>query len=361
MTARLPSDLLDEVTATRRRWLVTGAAGFIGSHLAETLLALDQEVVGLDNFSTGSRRNVAAVRAAGGKAASRFELIEGDILDQEDCRRACQGVHVVLHQAALASVPRSIEQPHATHAANVTGFLNVLVAARDAGVRRVVYASSSAVYGDSTLLPKVEDHTGEPISPYAASKRADELYGAAFGRCYGLELVGLRYFNIFGARQDPEGAYAAVIPRWVAALLRGEPAAIHGDGETSRDFCPVQNAVQANLRAGLTARGEAIGRVYNVGVGVSTSLNQLFVLLRDLLGEVLGSKLVVKPVYMPRRPGDVLHSHADISKARELLAYDPTHDLMAGLREALPWYASRFAPWRASADCAPTVARGSSS
>jgi UDP-N-acetylglucosamine/UDP-N-acetylgalactosamine 4-epimerase len=322
----------------KRTWLVTGSAGFIGSHLVEKLLLLGDEVVSLDNFATGHRANLREIeRSVGREAWQRHRFIEASIADPDACRAACRGVDIVLHHAALGSVPRSIADPVATHATNVNGFINMLVAARDAGVRRFVYASSSSAYGDHEGLPKVEHVTGAPLSPYAASKVANELYADVFARCYGMETMGLRYFNVFGARQDPEGAYAAVIPRWVRALLTGEAVEVNGDGETSRDFCYVVNVVQANLLAASTSDPRALGQVYNVAVGESATLNQLFELLRRLLG-----KAALKPVYLPFREGDVRHSLADITLARKLLGYAPTHTLASGLAEALPWYATRF-------------------
>ena len=324
------------------RWLVTGSAGFIGSHLLETLLRLDQQVVSLDNFATGHRENLDSVRdAVGDDAWRRHTWIEADITDVAACRRACASVDVVLHEAALGSVPRSLEDPLRTHAANATGFLNMLVASRDAGVKRVVYAASSSTYGDHPGLPKVEDSIGRPLSPYAVTKLIDELYADVFHRCYATTMVGLRYFNVFGSRQDPEGAYAAVIPRWVDAMLRGLPVVIHGDGETTRDFCPVANVVQANLLAATTTRSEALNQVYNVAVGGRMSLNDLYAMLRDLLGDRHPALRNVPPIHDDFRAGDVRHSQADISKASRLLGYYATHDVRSGLREALPWYESR--------------------
>jgi UDP-N-acetylglucosamine 4-epimerase len=322
-----------------RRWLVTGTAGFIGSHLLETLLTLGEEVVSLDNFATGHRRNLDEVRAAVGEPAwQRHSFLEADICDLPSCREACRGVDLVLHQAALGSVPRSIEDPLRTHATNATGFLNLLVAARDAGVRRFVYAASSSTYGDHPALPKVEGTIGRPLSPYAVTKYVDELYADVFGRCYGMETIGLRYFNVFGARQDPTSAYAAVIPRWANAMLRGEPVVINGDGETTRDFCYVKNVVQANLLAAATTNGQAVNQVYNVAYGERTSLNALFGMLRSRLASSDPGLVVPPPVHGDFRPGDVQHSQADISRAKKLLHYQPSHDVAAGLAEAMPWY-----------------------
>jgi UDP-N-acetylglucosamine 4-epimerase len=322
----------------RRTWLVTGSAGFIGSHLVEHLLRNGQQVVSLDNFATGHRANLAEVaQAVGPEAWRRHRFIEATIVDPEACREACRGVDIVLHQAALGSVPRSSADPVPTHQTNVTGFVNMLVAARDAGVQRFVYASSSSIYGDDATLPKVENVTGEPLSPYAASKQANELYASIFARCYGMQTIGMRYFNVFGARQDPEGAYAAVIPRWIRALLRDDAVQVNGDGETSRDFCYIANVVQANLLAALTEEQRAVNQAYNIAVGERTSLNRLL----QLLGSILGTH--PRPTYGPFRDGDVRHSLADISRARRLLGYCPTHTLANGLKDALPWYVSRFA------------------
>jgi UDP-N-acetylglucosamine 4-epimerase len=322
-----------------RRWLITGVAGFIGSHLLETLLELDQQIVGLDNFATGYARNLDEVRDAVGAAAWRkFTFIEGDIRSLADCRRACAGVNAVLHQAALGSVPRSIEDPLATHETNLTGFVNMLVAARDARVARFIYAASSSTYGDHPGLPKVEDAIGRPLSPYAVTKYANELYADVFARCYGVNSIGLRYFNVFGPRQDPEGAYAAVIPKWIAQFIGGEPVCINGDGETSRDFCYVENAVQANLLAATTEDPAALNQIYNVAVAERTTLNELFELERALLREHFPQVRDWRPRYREFREGDVRHSQADISKARKLLGYTPTHRVREGLEEAMGWY-----------------------
>jgi UDP-N-acetylglucosamine 4-epimerase len=342
MRASAPAydDVCSALRARPRNWLVTGAAGFIGSHLTEALLALGQRVVGLDNFATGHRRNIDAVLSAlPPEQGALLRFVEGDIRDAETCRRACEGVDHVLHQAALGSVPRSLEDPRSSHDTNVTGFLNVLAAARDAKVSRLVYASSSSVYGDHPGLPKVEDAVGEPLSPYAATKRANELYASAFRQGYGLEAVGLRYFNVFGPRQDPSGPYAAVMPRWFAALLAGDPVHIYGDGETSRDFCFVANVVQANLLAATSTRPGAAGQVYNVAVGERTTLTDLFRLIREQVARYRPAAAQVEPIYGQFRPGDVRHSLADIGKARELLGYAPTHGVRAGLVESAAWYA----------------------
>jgi UDP-N-acetylglucosamine 4-epimerase len=331
---------LERLREAPGRWLVTGGAGFIGSHLVEALLAAGQEVVVLDDFSTGHRENLDHVRAqVGADAARRLTVVEGDVRDRDACARATQGVGRVLHQAALGSVPRSIERPQDTHAVNVTGFLNVLDAARAAGIRRVVYASSSSVYGDHPGLPKKEELVGRALSPYAASKACDEAYAAAYGGCYGLELVGLRYFNVYGPRQDPAGPYAAVMPRWFEALLRGAPVQIHGDGETSRDFCFVADVVQANLLAATTARPEALGQAYNVAYGARTTLNELFERIRAEVARFRPDAASARPVHGPFRAGDVRHSLADVSKARERLGYAPAHAVADGLARAAEWYA----------------------
>jgi UDP-N-acetylglucosamine 4-epimerase len=331
--------LRQDLAARPQRWLVTGVAGFIGSNLLETLLGLDQEVVGLDSFATGHRRNLDLVRdAVGPERWARFALHEGDIRDAEACRRACQGVQRVLHQAALGSVPRSIEDPQLTNDCNVGGFVNMLAAAKDAGCERFVYASSSSVYGDHPDLPKVEEQIGAPLSPYAASKYINEVYADVFARTYGAHSVGLRYFNVFGPRQDPEGAYAAVMPKWFAAFLRGERPVINGDGETSRDFCYIADTVQANLLAACTENPEALDRAYNVAVGTRTSLNQLFAMIRERVAARRPRAADVEPEYRDFRPGDVRHSLADTSAARTLLGYEPQYTVAAGLDAAADWY-----------------------
>jgi len=327
-----------------RTWLVTGAAGFIGSHLLEALLALDQRVVGLDNFSTGKRENLQLVSDSLGEAKRRrLVFIEGDIRSLDVCRQACRGVDVVLHQAALGSVPRSIEDPLCSHANNVTGFLDMLVAARESGVPRFVYAASSAVYGDSPGLPKVEARIGRPLSPYGATKLMNELYAEVFARCYAFDSIGLRYFNVFGPRQDPEGAYAAVIPRWIAAMIRNAPVAINGDGETARDFCYVENAVQANLLAACVEEPQALNQVYNVAVNERTSLNELFGMIRAALEPSHPHVRAIEPQYRDFRPGDVRVSQADIGKARSLLGYRPAWRVRQALDRTVHWYVERLA------------------
>lgn len=335
----LQNPLIQQVVALPRLWLVTGAAGFIGSNLVECLLGLDQQVRGLDNFATGHRQNLDRVRSALPESQwKNFHFVEGNIRHLPACREACEGVRHVLHQAALGSVPRSIEDPIASHESNISGFLNMLVSARDAGVDSFVYAASSSTYGDHPDLPKLEDRIGRPLSPYAVTKLVNELYADVFARTYNFQATGLRYFNVFGPRQDPEGAYAAVIPRWFDALLQGKPVYINGDGETSRDFCFVDNVVQANLLAALTTNPEAQGQVYNIAFGESTTLNQLFRLIVDNLvnmGHDLGKP---EPEYREFRAGDVRHSLADVSKASRLLGYAPEFSVREGLNEAARWY-----------------------
>jgi len=332
-------DIAEVLPSQERHWLLTGSAGFIGSHLLEALLRGGQRVTSLDNFATGHRANLEAVRAAIGEAAwSRHDFIEGDIADAATCTRVCQGAQIVLHQAALGSVPRSLADPLATHAANATGFVNLLDAARRAGVKRFVYAASSSTYGDSPGLPKVEHTIGRPLSPYAVTKYLNELYADVYSRCYGIETMGLRYFNVFGPRQDPNGPYAAVIPLWAAQMLRGEACVINGDGETSRDFCYVANAVQANLRAGLVDKPAALNRVFNVAVGQRTTLVQLHELLAGALKKLDPALSVAPAVKRDFRDGDVRHSLADIGMAANLLGYAPSHDVRAGLEQAASWY-----------------------
>ncbi|ACN15406.1 IspL [Desulforapulum autotrophicum HRM2] len=328
-----------QLNSVKGQWLVTGAAGFIGSNLVETLLKLDQQVTGLDNFSTGFQHNLDAVEATVTPGQwQRFSFIKGDICDPSTCESACVNQDYVLHQAALGSVPRSVEDPLTTNANNITGFLNMLVAARNAKVRRFVYAASSSTYGDHPGLPKREDEIGKPLSPYAVTKYVNELYADVFASTYGFKTVGLRYFNVFGRRQDPRGAYAAVIPLWFASLIKEEEVFINGDGETSRDFCYIDNTVQANLLAALAPDEDAVNRVYNVAFGERTTLNQLFSMIRDRVMERYPNIAGVQPVYRDFRPGDVRHSLADISRAKNLLGYDPQFSVAQGLDLAAEWY-----------------------
>ena len=357
LTASAYETVKETIRATPRTWLVTGAAGFIGSNLLETLLSLNQRVTGLDNFATGHRQNLQAalddagqspgwIRRSRSDLESLYCFIEGDIRNPETCRQAMTWqsgsrslpVDYVLHQAALGSVPRSIEDPIATNQANIDGFLNMLVAARDAKVRRFVYAASSSTYGDHPGLPKVEDQIGKPLSPYAVTKYVNELYADVFARTYGFKTIGLRYFNIFGKRQDPNGAYAAVIPKWIAAMINNQPVHINGDGETSRDFCYIANTIQANLLAAATDNPEAVNQVYNVAVGDRTTLNDLCGFLVRNLGVSYPHLTDYKPNYRDFRAGDVRHSLADISKAAKLLGYVPSHRIDQGLQESLAWY-----------------------
>lgn len=337
-------DIQQHLAEHQYHWLITGAAGFIGSNLLEALLKLNQKVTGLDNFSTGYRHNLEQVQKAVDRDAWRnFTFVEGDIRKLEDCAVSSKGVDYILHHAALGSVSRSIEDPILANDNNVTGFLNMLVASRDAQVKRFVYAASSSTYGDHPGLPKVESVIGNPLSPYAVTKYVNELYANVFGRCYGIETIGLRYFNIFGPRQDPNGAYAAVIPQWIAALIKNKPLYINGDGETSRDFCFIENVIQANLLAA-TADAEAVNQIYNVALNDRTSLNQLYEMMRLLLLEKFPHVKDHRPQYVDFREGDVRYSQADISKARNLLGFEPTHRINEGLKQAMDWYVSDIAP-----------------
>jgi len=320
-----------------KRWLVTGAAGFIGSNLVEQLLKLNQVVVGLDNFATGHQRNLDEVKTlVTCEQWQNFHFIHGDIRELEDCQRACKDIDYVLHQAALGSVPRSIHDPISSNLTNVSGFLNMLVAAKDAGVQSFTYAASSSTYGDHPALPKVEENIGKPLSPYAVTKYVNELYADVFAKTYGFACIGLRYFNVFGRRQDPNGAYAAVIPKWTAALLQGDSVYINGDGETSRDFCYIANTVQMNILAA-TAPDSVKNQVFNVAVGDRTTLNDLFKALRQSLIH-LGVEVDEQPIYRDFREGDVRHSQADVAKAKNLLGYQPSHRIFDGIQEAMPWY-----------------------
>lgn len=329
-----------ELKQSPKKWLVTGVAGFIGSNLLETLLKLDQIIVGLDNFATGHQYNLEEVqRSVTPEQWSRFTFIEGDIRNVDTCHQACAGMDYVLHQAALGSVPRSINDPITTNSANIDGFLNMLVAARDAQVKSFVYAASSSTYGDHPGLPKVEHTIGKPLSPYAVTKYVNELYADVFSRTYGFTCIGLRYFNVFGKRQDPNGAYAAVIPKWTSAMIKNEDLFINGDGETSRDFCFIENTVQANILAATAQDAEARNQVYNVAVGGRTTLNQLFSYIRGSLAEN-GVNYAKDAIYRDFRAGDVRHSQADIGKAQNLLGYDPQFTIEQGIKEAMPWYKS---------------------
>lgn len=334
---------VEQLKVEQKCWLVTGIAGFIGSNLAEFLLQHNQKVVGLDNFSTGYQKNIDEVLASvNPQQAKNFTFIQGDITDFTTCEKACKGVDIVLHQAALGSVPRSIVDPVTSNNSNVTGFLNMLTAAKDAGIKRFVYASSSSVYGDSQELPKVEERTGNLLSPYAVMKMSNELYAGVFTRTYGIETVGLRYFNVFGKRQDPDGAYAAVIPKWVSSLIKGEDVYINGDGETSRDFTYIDNVVQMNILAGLTSNEKAFGEAFNVAVGGRNTLNELYNIIVENLQPftIQNSKLNInaRPVYKDFRAGDIRHSNADITKAKTLVGYAPTHTIYQGMKEAIIWY-----------------------
>lgn len=336
MLATAYDQLKTRLAANPSTWLVTGVAGFIGSNLLEHLLKLDQRVVGLDNFATGYQHNLDAVLVSvTAQQRSRFRFVKGDICNLEDCQKACNGVNYVLHQAALGSVPRSIDNPIATNAANISGFLNMLVAARDAEVKRFVYAASSSTYGDHPALPKVEENIGKPLSPYAVTKYVNELYADVFARTYDFRTIGLRYFNVFGPRQNPNGAYAAVIPKWTAALIEGKPVYINGDGETSRDFCFVENAIQVNLLAATTENSEATNEIYNVAVGDRTTLNELYGYIVKYLQLEFPHVVNALPTYREFRSGDVRHSQAEIVKARRLLGYAPVFRIEQGINLTL--------------------------
>ena len=331
-----------QLQSKQHTWLITGAAGFIGSNLLEALLMLNQKVVGLDNFSTGHQRNLDEVQSlVTSEQWQNFRFMQADICNLADCQTACTGVDYLLHQAALGSVPRSVEDPITTNASNVTGFLNMLVAARDSKVKRFVYAASSSTYGDHPGLPKLEDQIGKPLSPYAVTKYVNELFADVFGKTYEMQSIGLRYFNVFGPRQDPEGAYAAVIPKWIASMIKGGSIYINGDGETSRDFCYITNVVQANLLAAMTQNTEAVNQVYNVAVGGRTTLNELYAQLKQNLLNSYPHLKVSQPVYRDFRAGDVRHSLANIDKARGRLGYEPTQSMREGVMLAMPWYIKR--------------------
>ncbi len=338
------NEIKEQLKESPQTWLITGVAGFIGSNLLEELLKLGQRVIGLDNFSTGHGHNLDDVSdQVGDNAWNLFTFIKGDIRNQDDCQKSCEGVDYVLHQAALGSVPRSVDDPIRTNQSNIDGFLNMLVASRNAKVKRFVYAASSSTYGDHAGLPKKEDVIGRPMSPYAVSKYVNELYADVFARIYGMECIGLRYFNVFGQRQDPRGAYAAVIPRWIEELLNGKAPTINGDGETSRDFCYIDNTIEANLLSAMTEKTDALNQVYNVAVGDRTSLNKIFIMIQETLGKYDKDIKDIKPLHAPFRSGDVRHSQADISKAKALLGYNPCFDVQEGLKETVGWFIKKEA------------------
>lgn len=333
----------DNLAKTKKTWLVTGCAGFIGTNLVKKLLELKQKVIGLDNFSIGLKANIDLLQTYKKDfPQASFDFIEGDICNLQDCFKASKGVDYILHQAALGSVPRSIEDPITSHASNVSGFINMIWAAVESKVQRFVYASSSSIYGDHPTLPKVEHSIGNPLSPYAANKLINEIYAHVFTRSYGIESIGLRYFNVFGPHQQPDGPYAAVIPKWLGLMLQQKPITIFGDGETSRDFCFINNVVQMNLRAATTANPEAVNQEYNVAYHRQTTLNQLFFMLKEMLLEVDNNLNVQDPIYADFRPGDVRHSLADISKAQKLVGYEPIEDIESGLRKSIRWYVEDF-------------------
>ena len=336
-------ELQEYLKNNQTTWLITGVAGFIGSNLLETLLVLNQKVVGLDSFETGYQKNIDeaildANEIIGKDVSKNFKFIKGDIKSLNDCRQACNGVDYVLHQAALGSVPRSIEDPISTNEANIDGFINMLVASKDSKVKRFVYAASSSSYGDNVDLPKVENMIGNPLSPYAVTKLVNEQYASVFAKNYNFKTIGLRYFNIFGKRQDPNGAYAAVIPKWISSILNKESVYINGDGETSRDFCYIDNAVQTNILAAMTEKSDATDQVYNVALNDRTSLNELYRMIEDSLIKNVKGLEKKEPIYRDFRPGDVRHSQASINKAKELLNYEPQYRIAEGLNEAIGWY-----------------------
>jgi len=332
-------EIKKELKNKPKNWLVTGAAGFIGSNLTEELLKLDQNVIAIDNFSTGHRYNLKDVKdSVTSKQWENLTFVEMDIRDYDRCKAIAKDVDIILHQAALGSVPRSINDPITSNDSNVTGFLNLLNAAKDNGVKRFVYASSSSVYGDSEELPKVEERTGKLLSPYAVTKMVNELYAEVFYKTYGIQTIGLRYFNVFGRRQDPNGAYAAVMPKWISQILKGEDLYINGDGETSRDFTYIENVVQMNILAGTTTNKEAFGKVFNTAAGGRETLNNLYKAIVAGIKQELPDLDIKDPIYRDFRPGDIRHSNADISLAKKLLGYEPSHTLEDGLKESIAWY-----------------------
>ncbi len=338
---RVNEELEKKLRSRPQKWLVTGAAGFIGSNLVERLLKIDQHVVGLDNLSTGHRHNLIDVEKEVGPKWERFTFIEADIRELEACRKACDGAEIILHQAALGSVPRSIKDPISTARSNIDGFIHMLVAARDCGARRFVYASSSSVYGDCPDSPKIENNIGRALSPYAVSKYVDELYAGVFSLTYGVESIGLRYFNVFGKRQDPNGAYAAVIPRWMDAFLNGKQPVIYGDGKTARDFCYIENVINANLLAATAADPSAVDKVFNIACGRSTSLSELYTIIRNSVAAYKPEVLSIEPIFEGFRKGDVRHSLADVSMAKGLLGYEPAFNVEQGIEKTAEWYVKR--------------------
>jgi len=329
----------EDLLKNKKTWLITGVAGFIGSNLAEALLKLNQNVIALDNFSTGHKYNLTHIKdSVSSEEWENFKFIEGDIVDFDTCKEITQGVDIILHQAALGSVPRSIDNPVLSNHNNVTGFLNMLTAAKENGVKRFVYASSSSVYGDSEELPKIEERTGKLLSPYAVTKYVNELYMGVFQKCYGMEAIGLRYFNVFGKRQDPNGAYAAVMPKWIGQILDGEDLFINGDGETSRDFTYIDNVVQANILAGTTTNEKAFGEAFNTAIGGRETLNNLYTAITKGIKKELPNLDIRNPIYRDFRVGDIRHSNANIDKIQKILDYEPTHTLESGLNESIAWY-----------------------
>tara|TARA_B110000444_G_scaffold65897_1_gene61762 strand:- start:12377 stop:13417 length:1041 start_codon:yes stop_codon:yes gene_type:complete len=328
----------EDLIKNPKTWLITGVAGFIGSNLLEALLKLNQSVIGIDNFSNSSGNNLSAVQAVSGENWSNFTFYEADIRNLEDCLKACNSADFVLHQAALGSIPRSIANPVLTNDSNINGFLNMLIASRDSNAKRFVYAASSSTYGDHPGLPKTEDRIGRPLSPYAITKYVNELYAEVFGKTYGMETIGLRYFNVFGPRQSPDGAYAAVIPKWINSLLSGDACIINGDGSTSRDFCYIDNVIQANILAATSTNMNAINQVYNVAYGTSTTLNDLHQILVQNIAKHNYQTIENKPSYQDFRPGDVLHSLADITKAKKFLSYNPIYSAEEGLENTVNWF-----------------------
>lgn len=335
----LYEDVKLDLLKNQKTWLITGVAGFIGSNLAEALLKLNQKVISLDNFATGHKHNLEHIKnSVSSSQWNNFTFIEGDITDYQTCLSISKNVDIILHQAALGSVPRSIDNPVNSNNTNVSGFLNMLTAAKENSIKRFIYASSSSVYGDSQELPKVEENTGKVLSPYAVTKVTNELYMDAFSKCYDFQIIGLRYFNVFGKRQDPNGAYAAVMPKWISQILNNEDVYINGDGETSRDFTYIDNVVQLNILAGTTDNKEAFAKAYNAAAGGRETLNNLYQFIVNGIAEHIDNLKIQKPIYRDFRAGDIRHSNANINRAKNLLGYKPTHTLEDGLKESIQWY-----------------------